>query len=82
MPRELKPTTQLTVMEILTTFIGRAMRADDDSKDMNLPKDQRDFHAGRRETCLQVVAMICGSEVKDIRSGVLGTKPRGKHARH
>lgn len=65
-----------TVMEILATVTGRAMRADAESLDYDLPKDQRTFHAGRREAYLQMIALICGTDVKSIRSGVLGTKAR------
>lgn len=63
-----------TVLEILATTIGRAIRADVKSKDEYLPKDQRDFHAGRREVYLQTVALIMDKEVKDIRKVVLGSK--------
>lgn len=65
-----------TLLEVMTTTIGRAMRADARSRDHGLPKDQRDFHAGRREAYLQVIALINGSEVKSIRAGVLGTGNR------
>lgn len=64
----------LTVLEILSTAIGRAIRADIKSKDESLPKDQRTFHAGRRESYLQTVALVMGKEVKDIRKPVIGTK--------
>jgi hypothetical protein len=63
-----------SISDILATVIGRAMRADADSEDMTLPKSQRHFHAGRREAYLQMVAMITGSDVKDIRPGVLGSR--------
>lgn len=59
--------------EIYVTMIGRAMRADVKSQDQNLPKSQRDFHAGRREAYLQSVALIADCEVKDIRTAVLGS---------
>lgn len=61
----------MTVMEILVSNMGRAIRADVRSKDMSLPQSQRDFHAGRREAYLQNIAQICGLQVKDIRESVL-----------
>ena len=64
----------ITVMEILTTMIGRAQRAYDRSRDMELPKDQRTFHRGRYEAYLQTIALINGKEVKDIRPLVLGVE--------
>lgn len=67
-----------TVMEILATVTGRAMRADTSSKDDDLPKDQRTFHAGRREAYLQMIALICGTDVKSIRPGVIGTRESKK----
>lgn len=63
-----------TITEMLAITIGRAMRADADSKDVRLPRNQQNFHAGRREAYLQTVALITGSEVKAIREGVLGTQ--------
>lgn len=62
-----------SVMAILIDNIGRAMRANENSLNDSLPKDQRTFHAGRREAYLQNIALIAGEEVKDIRSGVLGS---------
>jgi hypothetical protein len=63
-----------TVVEILSTVIGRAMRADINSKDESLPRSQQHFHAGRREAYLQTIALINDTEVRDIREGVLGSK--------
>lgn len=63
-----------TLSAILATVIGRAMRADNESENMDLPKSQRHFHAGRREAYLQMVALVTGAPVKDIRPGVLGSK--------
>lgn len=63
-----------SVAEMLAANIGRALRAHEETKNTNIPKSQRDFHAGRREAYLQNVALIVGSEVKDIRADVLGTK--------
>lgn len=64
----------VTVMEILTSNIGRAVRAHKKSKDNTLPKSQKDFHAGRREAYLQIIAQINGCEVKEIRKTVLGSE--------
>jgi len=57
----------LTIMEMLIINIARAIRAHIRSQDEALPKDQRDFHAGRREGYLQEIAMIANLEVKVVR---------------
>lgn len=61
-----------SITEIMGACIGRAIRAHAESRNDNLPKDQQTFHAGRREAYLQMVALICDSEVRDIRADVLG----------
>ena len=63
-----------TIPEMMVAAMGRANRAHAESQNMGLPKDQRDFHAGRREAYLQMVALIAGSEVREIRADVLGRK--------
>lgn len=60
----------LSVMEILIVNIARAVRAHLKSQDEKLPKDQRDFHAGRREAYMQDVAMIAQVEVKEVRKHI------------
>lgn len=62
-------------LAFIAIMTGRAMRAHARSVDTQLPKSQRDFHAGRREAYLQAIAVISEVDVKDIREGVLGTKP-------
>lgn len=64
----------VTIMEILTSNIGRAVRAHAKSNDATLPKSQRHFHAGRREVYLQIIAQINGVDVKEIRKTVLGSE--------
>jgi hypothetical protein len=63
----------MTTLELVATLVGRAQRADARSVDLSLPKNQRDFHAGRREAYLQCVALLADSKVKNIRDGVLGS---------
>ena len=63
-----------TLMQVIIAATGMTMRADADSRNSNLPKDQRTFHAGRREGCLKMLALLTGHEVKDIRFQVLGTR--------
>lgn len=68
----------MKTFEILIANIARAMRAHAESQNEALPKSQRDFHAGRRESYLQNVAMIAGLEVKDIRNFVISEKVPAK----
>jgi hypothetical protein len=67
-------------VKTIAIFTGRAMRADLKSKDVNLPKSQRDFHAGRREGYLQAIAIACDCEVAEIRRDVLGSDSKAKPA--
>lgn len=67
-----------TVMSILTTLIGRAQRADSEAENPLLPKDQRTFHRGRSEAYLQMIALINGVEVKDVRPLVFGVRATAK----
>jgi hypothetical protein len=66
------------IVKTIAIFTGRAMRADLKSKDVNLPKSQRDFHAGRREGYLQAIAIACDCEVAEIRRDVLGSDSKAK----
>jgi hypothetical protein len=63
----------MSSLKPIAGLIAMAQRADDKSYDPMLPKDQRDFHAGRREGYLKAIAMLWESEVKDIRRDILGT---------
>lgn len=56
----------------MATLIGRAMRADQRSMDSELSPASKAFHAGLREAYLQSIALLAGTQVKDIRMGVLG----------
>lgn len=62
----------------IAIFTGRAMRADLKSQDPNLPRSQREFHAGRREGYLQAIAIACDCEVAEIRRDVLGSHSKAK----
>lgn len=59
-------------LETLCALIGRAMRADQRSRDFLTSKTRQAFHSGAREGYLQAIALMCGTEVKDIRRYVLG----------
>jgi hypothetical protein len=65
-------------VKTIAIFTGRAMRADLKSRDTNLPKSDRTFHAGRREAYLQAIAIACDCEVAEIRKGVLGSDSKAK----
>jgi hypothetical protein len=60
-----------TLMTILTTHIGRAVRSYKRAAIATTEKE-RNFHAGQYEAHLQAIALINGCEVKDIRQAVLG----------
>jgi hypothetical protein len=63
----------MTVIDpVVITFLGRAMREDARSKATGIAPTRRAFHAGCRETCLQVIAEMTGNTVANIRRGVLG----------
>lgn len=57
----------------LATLIGMCQRAHAKCMNPDLPKDQRDFHAGRREAYLKCIAILSDASVKEIRPGVLGS---------
>ena len=59
-------------LKFVVQLVGMAQRANSRSFDSILPKDQRDFHAGRREGYLKAIALLSDCEVKDIRRSVLG----------
>lgn len=62
----------MTPLQFIAVMTARALRADAKSLDTQIPKSQRDFHAGRREVYLQSIALWAGCEVKDIRTDILG----------
>lgn len=64
----------MTSIKPVAGLVAMAMRADAKSMDLHLPKDQRDFHAGRREGYLKAIAMLWECEVKDIRKDILGSR--------
>lgn len=63
----------MTPLQFIAIMTARALRADAKSLDTQIPKSQRDFHAGRREVYLQSIALWAECEVKDIRKDILGT---------
>lgn len=65
----------MTTLELVSILTGRAMRAHAKSRAYALPKNQCDFHAGRREAYLQCIALLAETDVAKVRKGVLGTRP-------
>lgn len=62
-------------MLYMAKLIGMCQRADMRSQSSTLPKDQRDFHTGRREGYLKALAEFMEVEVAEIRESVLGSTP-------
>ena len=62
------------LQNLLVIAVGRANRANDRSLDLNIPEDDRKFHAGQREAHLQTIALIMDTDVKPIRRLVLGSR--------
>lgn len=60
-------------MLYMAKLMGMCQRADTKSRLLTLPKDQRDFHAGRCEGYLKALAEFMEVEVAEIRVSVLGT---------
>lgn len=68
-------------LQMLVRYSGRTQRADMDSQDMSLPKNQRNFHAGRREAYLQMMADIAEVTVREMRETVLGDTAKSSKKR-
>jgi hypothetical protein len=69
-------------MLYMAKLMGMCQRADTKSRNLGLPKHQRDFHAGRAEGYLKALAEFMEVEVAEIRTTVLGTTKARMEIKH